>query len=115
MEFITTAKASTVVLQLNGRFDAYAVEPVHAWLQEQIDLGNINMVVNLEGVNFMDLTALSTLMRGLKQCREKYGDLSLCCLQPPVRLIFELTQLDQVFHIYETEDEANENVRGSNQ
>jgi len=106
MEIIKSAKGSIAILYLKGRFDAHEVEPVHKWIQEQIDKGNVKIIVNLEGVNFVDSTALSTLVRGLKHCREQNGDLHLCCLQQPVRVIFELTRLDKAFDIYATEDEA---------
>lgn len=106
MELIKSTNGLTPVLKLKGRFDAHEVEPVRVWMQEQVVMENFKFIVNLEGVNFIDSTALSTLVRGLKHCREKNGDLHLCCLQQPVRVIFELTRLDKAFDIYATEEEA---------
>jgi anti-sigma B factor antagonist len=106
MEIIKSSRNNIPVLQLRGRFDAHEVEPVHAWLGEQVKNGNLKVVVNLEGVNFIDSTALSTLVRGLKLCREKNGDLHVCSLQQPVRVIFELTRLDKAFDVFPTEEEA---------
>ena len=93
-------------ITLTGRFDAYEVNPVIAWIKGQVEAGHSRLVVNLEGVNFIDSTALSALVQGLKRCREKDGDLLLCCLQQPVRVIFELTRLDKAFVIFTTRDEA---------
>jgi anti-sigma B factor antagonist len=107
MEIIKSAINAIPVLLLKGRFDAHEVEPVNVWLQEQVNLGNAKLLVNLEGVNFIDSTALSTLVRGLKHCREKNGDLHLSNLQQPVRVIFELTRLDKAFDIYPSETEAS--------
>lgn len=106
MEIIRSSRSNLPVLQLKGRFDAHEVEPVNAWLEEQTRAGNVKVVVNLEGVNFIDSTALSTMVRGLKHCREKNGDLHVCSLQQPVRVIFELTRLDKAFDIFATEEEA---------
>lgn len=106
MEIIKTSRNKLPVLQLKGRFDAHEVEPVNAWLVEQTTAGNVKMIVNLEGVNFIDSTALSTLVRGLKLCREKNGDLHVCSLQQPVRVIFELTRLDKAFDVFPAEEEA---------
>ena len=94
------------ILEITGRFDAYEIAPVNAWINEQTESGHIYLVCNLEGVNFIDSTALSTLVRGLKHCREKGGNLHLCCLQQPVRVIFELTRLDKAFDIFPLEEEA---------
>lgn len=106
MEIIKLSRNSIPVLQLKGRFDAHEVEPVNAWFVEQGQAGNTMIIVNLEGVNFIDSTALSTLVRGLKLCREKGGDLHVCSLQQPVRVIFELTRLDKAFDIFASEDAA---------
>jgi anti-sigma B factor antagonist len=106
MEIIKSTRDTFPVLQLKGRFDAHEVEPVRVWMQEQVVMENVKIIVNLEGVNFIDSTALSTLVRGLKHCREKQGDLHLCNLQQPVRVIFELTRLDKAFDIFTGEAEA---------
>lgn len=107
MELIKSSRNNLPVLQLKGRFDAHEVEPVNAWLAEQTKAGNVKIVVNLEGVNFVDSTALSTLVRGLKHCREQSGDLHICALQQPVRVIFELTRLDKAFDIFLSEEDAS--------
>ncbi|HMZ06793.1 MAG TPA: STAS domain-containing protein [Anaerolineales bacterium] len=106
MEIIKSSRSNFPVLQLKGRFDAHEVEPVNTWLAEQTKAGNVKIIVSLEGVNFVDSTALSTLVRGLKLCREKNGDLHICSLQQPVRVIFELTRLDKAFDIFATEEDA---------
>ena len=106
MELIKLSLNTLPVLKLKGRFDAHEVESVNTWLAEQTKAGNVKIIVNLEGVNFIDSTALSTLVRGLKLCREKNGDLHVCSLQQPVRVIFELTRLDKAFDIFATEEEA---------
>ncbi len=62
--------------------------------------------MNLAGVQFVDSTALATLVQGMKRCRQLKGDLRLCGLQQPVRMIFELTRLDKAFEIFSGEDEA---------
>lgn len=106
METIESTRETYPVILLKGRFDAHEVEPVRIWMQEQVVMGKTKIIIDLAGVNFIDSTALSTLVRGLKHCREKQGDLHLCNLQQPVRVIFELTRLDKAFDIFATEVEA---------
>ncbi len=94
------------VLEPVGRFDAHNAPAVAEALTEARNSAIKNAVVNLGQVNFMDSTALATLVQGMKHCRQVTGDLHLCCLQQPVRIIFELTRLDKAFDIYATEAEA---------
>ncbi|MEA5616297.1 STAS domain-containing protein [Cronbergia sp. UHCC 0137] len=57
-------------------------------------------VIDLAEVDFMDSSGLVPLVELLKTARENSCRLVLCNVQTPVRLIFELTQLDSVFEIF---------------
>lgn len=94
------------ILTLSGRFDALTSPSVQSWLDEAIKTKPVQIVVNLAAVTFIDSTALSTLVAGMKRARQMEGDLRLCKLQQPVRMIFELTRLDKAFEIFPGEDEA---------
>lgn len=106
MEMNSSSQANASILRLKGRFDAHEVAPVREWFKGQLQAGQTRLVVNLSEVNFIDSSALSTLVQGLKQTREKGGELTLCHLQQPVRVIFELTRLDKAFTIQPSEAEA---------
>jgi anti-sigma B factor antagonist len=86
-----------------GRFDAYAVEAIRDWLDKAMAASPAQIIVNLNKVNFIDSTAIASLMRGLKYCQQNDGDLYLCSLQQPVQIIAELMRLDTVFSIFDSE------------
>lgn len=92
------------VLKLAGRFDASQVSKVVEWYSEHPDVRY--MVVSMTGVSFIDSSGLSTLVKGLKLCRQNEGELCLCDMQPPVRLIFEQTRLDKAFRVFSDEASA---------
>jgi anti-sigma B factor antagonist len=94
------------VLNLVGRFDSLSVGPVQTWVETAVEDEPANLVVDLQDVTFVDSTGLATLVTGMKRSREKGGDLRICGLQQPLRLIFELTRLDKAFEIFNNEDEA---------
>jgi anti-sigma B factor antagonist len=106
MEYKTRSRSNVQVMELMGRFDTYTAAPIREWLEEATANGQARIVVNLGNVNFLDSTGLATLVQGMKRCRQTEGDLRLCNLQQPVRLIFELTRLDKAFEIYPGEEEA---------
>jgi anti-sigma B factor antagonist len=97
---------NVAILRLNGRFDSAQANNPKIWLEEAAKTAPAQIVVNLEQVNFVDSTALATLVQGMKRARQQGGDLYLAHLQPPVRMIFELTRLDKAFAIYASEGEA---------
>ena len=107
MELSETTQNNVRILKLEGRFDTYTSPPIREWLEAAIAQSTTpQLVVNLSGVNFVDSTAMATLVQGMKRCRETKGDLRLCQLQQPVRMIFELTRLDRAFEIFNSESEA---------
>ena len=94
------------VLALSGRFDKNTAPSVLTWLIEATSTPPANLVVNLAEVNFVDSTALATLVQGLKRCQQQKGNLHLCSLQRQVLMIFELTRLDKAFNIFVDENHA---------
>ena len=102
----SVANDTIAVIELTGRFDAYEEPAVRDWLDQAGAAAQPRIVVNLSEVTFIDSSALATLVQGMKHCREQNGNLHLCNLQQPVRIIFELTRLDRAFDIFQTETEA---------
>lgn len=97
---------NVMILRLNGRFDSAQANGPKSWLEQATKSAPAQVVVNLEQVNFVDSTALATLVQGMKRARQQGGDLYLAQLQPPVRMVFELTRLDKAFAIFPNEAEA---------
>lgn len=106
MELKTRHVNNVLVLELDGRFDTQTVPSVRELIRNATSGEPAQLVVNLDGVHFVDSTALSALVEGMKRSRQIGGDLRLCNLQQPVRMIFELTRLDRAFEIFTSEEEA---------
>ena len=106
MELTYTFDGKVAILRLVGEFDLTEMAKVDAWFDQHIEKMPAYVVVNLEHVSFIDSAGLSSLVYGMKQARKKEGDLHLCAIPADVHLVFELTRLDQVFSIYESEVEA---------
>lgn len=106
----TFERSKLQVVTLQGRLDAHQGKQVESQLIAAIRAGG-QLVVNLGKVHFIDSTGIAVLVKGLKRQRQQAGDLVLCELQQPVRIIFELTRLDKMFTIYPTEHEALQALR----
>jgi anti-sigma B factor antagonist len=106
MELNLRSVDNVKVIELTGRFDTYTAGEVRQGIEKAMAEEPANIVVNLQGVDFVDSTALATLVQGVKNCRQHNGDLRLCEVQQAVRMVFELTRLDRFFEIYLQENEA---------
>ena len=58
-------------------------------------------LVNMEAVEFMDSAGLMALIKAFRLAESLGRRFGICSLAPSVRIMFELTQLDKAFEIFE--------------
>ena len=78
------------------------------WLQGAGDVRNV--IIDLEQVPFMDSSGVGLLVAFLRRVVQRGGDLKIACLQPGVRLVFEITRIHKVFEIFDNVDEAARSI-----
>ena len=94
------------IIDLQGEVDVYTAPELKQQIIDLLDSGSQRVIVNLQSVDYLDSTALGVLIGGLKRLRERNGSLDLICPNPRIKRIFEITGLDKIFDIFNTEDEA---------
>jgi len=94
------------VLSVLGEVDVYTAPKFRERLIELVTEGKHHIVVDLDGVEFLDSTGLGVLVGGLKRLRSHDGDLVLVCTQSRILKVFEITGLTKVFAIHTSVDEA---------
>ncbi len=65
-----------------------------------------NVVIDCQGIDFMDSSGLGALIALLKRVSERGGDLKLARLPKKVRMVFEITRAYKIFQICDTVEEA---------
>lgn len=93
-----------IVLQPQGRLDSEGGIVLREQLAGLVPQSQDLWVIDLASVDFMDSSGLVALVTGLKAARQSGCRLVLCNLQAPVRIVLELTGLDEVFEIFESYD-----------
>ena len=94
------------ILSVRGEVDVYTAPKFRERLIELVSEGKHQIVVDLEGVEFLDSTGLGVLVGGLKRLRSHDGDLVLVCTQSRILKVFEITGLTKVFAIHDSIDAA---------
>ena len=97
---------TVIVLSPNGRLDITTAWQFRLKLQECISKLSPHVVVNLGKVNFIDSSGLTSLVAGMRDADKGKGSFRICNVHPEAKLVFEVTMMDSVFEIFETEDEA---------
>jgi len=102
----TRTVGDRTVVEVGGEIDVYTAPKLREQLVELVNDGSFHLVVDMEGVDFLDSTGLGVLVGGLKRVRAHDGSLDLVCTQERILKIFRITGLTKVFGIHETVDGA---------
>lgn len=94
------------VVELSGEIDVYTAPRLREALLGFVGAGNYRLIIDLEGVEFLDSTGLGVLVGGLKRVRAHDGGIDLVCTQSRILRIFRVTGLDKVFAIYASVGDA---------
>ncbi len=98
--------SGVTVLAPSGRLDVAGAPTLKEAVSEAVTKGSPRVVIDMEGVTFVDSTGLGSVIAALKQIRSKEGELRLAAPNQQVRVVLELTTLDRVFPYYATVEEA---------
>ena len=101
-----TERNGYAVLAVSGEVDVATVPRLREQLHGLVAQGSNKIVVNLDGVDFLDSTGLGVLVGALKRVRSNDGDLFLVCTQPRIRKVFEVTGLTKVCSLFDSVDDA---------
>ncbi|CAN5221533.1 hypothetical protein BH18ACT4_BH18ACT4_06720 [soil metagenome] len=91
---------SAAVLAVHGEVDVATAPRLREQVLALVADGYEHIVIDLEGVEFLDSTGLGVLVGALKRVRTHGGELSLVCTRPRVLKVFEITGLTRVFAIH---------------
>jgi anti-sigma B factor antagonist len=64
------------------------------------------VLLNLQSVRYIDSSGIASLVEGLKASRDSGSRLILFGLSPSVREVLELSRLQKIFEIYDSEEQA---------
>ena len=108
-----TITTQPYVIHLQGRLDANQVAREKNRYIDEVTRLKQPLVLSLSEVSFIDSTGLGFLV-AMQQAQASVGKgFAICALTDKTRLLLELTRLNMVFDIYETESMAIEALTNS--
>jgi anti-sigma B factor antagonist len=102
-----TAEGDVAVAELRDRkiLDEVYITEIGNSLNELARPG-CKLVLDFQNVSNMSSSALGMLITLHKRVREREGQLRLCSIQPAIMEVFEITRLNEIFHICSSRAEA---------
>jgi anti-sigma B factor antagonist len=103
------------VLRPSGDLDVYTVGSLRDALGRMIEEDTPKIVVELDGVPFMDSSGLGALMGGVRRMREAGGDLAIACTREQHLKLFTITGFGEGVSIAPTREEAAKGFRNGDE
>ena len=95
-----------VIFALSGAIDLHYAPTLRSLFQSKLNEHCPALVVDLTAVDFIDSTGLATLIEYHRDAAAHGGVFSLAAINPNLKAIFDVVQLDKVLAIFPTVAEA---------
>jgi anti-sigma B factor antagonist len=91
---------------LRGEFDAYSLPKLGDQLDAAVERGDYEIVIDMCGVTFVDMSTLNRIARTMKEVYRHNGHLVVACGDKHVRRAIDLAGLRHSVRVYPTRGEA---------
>lgn len=99
---IAIMDAQLTIIQPNGHINASNASEFQRQLAAAVASQQAAVLVDMHRVESLDSAGLMALVSALSLAQNLKKRFSICCIAPSIRIIFELTQLDGAFEIFES-------------
>jgi len=106
MEIKTDQKGDVLVVRAKGELTMTSEQELRRAFVESASQNQTKLVIDMGGVDFVDSSGLGVLIWGMKNMRQRGGDVRLFGLTKLVEDVFKITQLKLAFQTFDTEREA---------
>jgi len=87
-----------------GILDGTRVEELRGKVEKILESSASTVLIDLEETTFIDSSGLGALVSTLKSVREVNRKLYFCSPNAQIKMVFELSGMDQAFEVFESRD-----------
>jgi len=100
-------EGDAAIIAITGEIDLHNSPELRGKVLQLLADGSVKrLVLNLEGVPYMDSSAIAVMVEALQKLRKIGGKIYLTNLQPRVKGLLEIARLDTIFIVVKSEAEA---------
>ncbi len=106
MEVCVRESGKVAILDIKGEFDLHNANLMKETIRDVMEKGMFNLLVNMDETSYLDSSGIGVLVSTLNSLQKAGGILKIMNIKGPVKKVFEFSQLDMIFKIYDNETDA---------
>ncbi len=99
------------IIEPEGILDSTKTADFQHQIEQSIESGVHSILVDFRNVTFMDSSGLGALVKALKTVNAAEVGFFLCSINEQIRMLFELTSMDNYFTILSDRQEFNQHLQ----
>jgi anti-anti-sigma factor len=111
---VTRVAAPVKVIQPTGVLDITNCSKLRQEIMEVANAGCSNILVDCQNLTFMDSSGLAALVLAAQKVREVNSQLSICSIDRQIKMLFELSSMDDILETFSSPTEFYNNYNISN-
>lgn len=93
------------VIQPNGILDGTQADRLKDEVNHCLTSGAGCILIDFQDVTFMDSSGLAALISAVRLVRDQGKKLCLCSVNQQIKMLLELTSVDQIFQVFGNQEE----------
>lgn len=89
------------LITVSGRVDSSTAPELEETLEDRMNEGRYNLVLDFSDVNYLSSAGLRALVSALRTCKKKGGDVRIASPSERVSEVMSLAGLDSLFTMYD--------------
>lgn len=95
-----------IVLKIEGRIDTTNFSEFESEVSLLVNSGEKNFIFNCSALSYISSSGLRVFLITQKRTISTNGKLHLCCMQPAIKEIFDISGFSTIFKIFSTQEQA---------
>jgi anti-anti-sigma factor len=107
---VATMSSIVKIVKPSGILDEISVNQLRREISDIVEKGADIVLVDFQDITFMNSSGLGGLVSTLKIVRSAGSELFICSLNDQLKMVFQLTKMDQVFKPFANRNEFEQKV-----
>ena len=95
-----------VIVKLSGRLDITQSDEVESQLAKDVLSGEGDIIIDLGSISYISSSGIRIFVGMVRELNKQGRKLKLCSITPPVKKVFDVVELLDLFDVFDDEESA---------